>query len=344
MTRLTLAIDAMGGDFGPRVTVPAAVQALASDKHLHLLLVGDPDKIMPLLAKTGSDVKERLQVIPAESVIASDVTFSQAIRHSRGSSMRIALELVQTEKAQACISAGNTGVLMGLAKILLKPLDGITRPALVTMLPHQRQGKTVVLDLGANVGSSQTMLVQFAVMGAVMAEQLLGIVRPRVALLNIGQEETKGIDAIREASAILKQLPEINYIGYVEGNDLLTGKTDVLVCDGFAGNVSLKTMEGVVRMFFSLLRSQGGGQKRAWWLKLFARWMEKCLAQRFAHLNPDQYNGACLLGLRGVVIKSHGAANDRAFSAAIEQTGQAVRRQITERIAARLQAILPKSD
>ena len=344
MTRLTLAIDAMGGDFGPCVTVPAALQALASHSHLNLLLVGIPDDITPLLAKADSSLLERLQVIPAESVIASDARPSQAIRASRGSSMRIALELVKEGRAQACISAGNTGALMGLAKLMIKPLDGIERPALMTVLPHQQRGKTVVLDLGANVDSDSDMLVQFAVMGAVMAEEVLAIANPRVALLNIGQEETKGLESIRAAASILKASGQINYIGYLEGNDLLTGKTDVLVCDGFVGNVTLKTMEGVVRMFLSLLKSSGEGKKRSWWLKLLGRWIQKRLAQRFGHLNPDQYNGACLLGLRGTVIKSHGAANQRAFAVAIEQAEQAVRRQVPERIAARLDAVLARSD
>ncbi|MEM6159696.1 phosphate acyltransferase PlsX [Erwinia sp. P6884] len=344
MTRVTLAIDAMGGDFGPCVTVPAAMQALTSYTHLHILLVGDPDIIMSFFAKADSATLARLDVIPAESVIASDAVPSQAIRHSRGSSMRVALELVKAGRAQACVSAGNTGALMGLSKLLLKPLEGIERPALMSVLPNQQAGKTVLMDLGANVDSDSTMLVQFAVMGAVMAEEILAVASPRVALLNIGQEETKGLTSIREAAGILRQTPEINYIGYLEGNDLLTGKTDVLVCDGFVGNVTLKTMEGVVRMFLSLLTSQGEGKKRAWWMPLVARFVKKRLSKRFGHLNPDQYNGACLLGLRSTVVKSHGAANQRAFAAAIEQAEQAVRRQIPERIAARLQAVLPKSD
>lgn len=344
MTRLTLAVDAMGGDFGPCVTVPAALQALASHSQLVILLVGDPDIISSFLAKADSSLLGRVQVIPAESVIASDAKPSQAIRNSRGSSMRVALELVKEGKAQACVSAGNTGALMGLAKLLLKPLDGIERPALMTVLPHQQHGKTVVLDLGANVDSDSEMLVQFAVMGAVMAEEVLEISQPRVALLNIGQEETKGLETIRAASSVLRASPQINYIGYLEGNDLLTGKTDVLVCDGFVGNVTLKTMEGVVRMFLSLLKSSGEGKKRAWWLKWLGRWIQKRLAKRFGHLNPDQYNGACLLGLRGTVIKSHGAANQRAFAVAIEQAEQAVRKQVPERIAARLDAVLARSD
>ncbi|BAK10906.1 fatty acid/phospholipid synthesis protein PlsX [Pantoea ananatis AJ13355] len=334
----------MGGDFGPCVTVPAALQALASHSEIILLLVGDPDILTPLLAKADSSLLERLQVVPAESVIASDARPAQAIRNSRGSSMRVALELVKEGRAQACVSSGNTGALMGLATLLLKPLDGIKRPALMTVLPHQQKGKTVILDLGANVDSDSAMLVQFAVMGSVMAEEVLGIANPRVALLNIGHEEHKGLESIRDAALSLKALPQINYIGYLEGNDLLTGKTDVLVCDGFAGNITLKTMEGVVRMFLSLFKSSEEGKKRSWWLTLLGRWMKKRLVRRFGHLNPDQYNGACLLGLRGTVIKSHGAANQHAFAVAINQAEQTVRRQVPERIAARLDAVLARSD
>ncbi len=341
LTRLTLALDVMGGDFGPSVTVPAALQALNSNSQLTLLLVGDPDTIAPLLAKADFEQRSRLQVIPAQSVIASDARPAQAIRASRGSSMRIALELVKEGRAEACVSAGNTGALMGLAKLLLKPIEGIERPALVTMLPHQLKGKTVVLDLGANVDCVSTMLVQFAIMGAVLAEEAIGIKDPRVALLNIGEEEMKGLSSIRDAAAVLKTLPTLNYIGYLEANELLTGKTDVLVCDGFTGNVTLKTMEGVVRMFLSLLKSQGEGKKRSWWLLLLKRWLQKSLSRRFSHLNPDQYNGACLLGLRGSVIKSHGAANQRAFCVAIEQAVQAVQRQVPQRIAARLESLYP---
>ena len=344
MTRLTLALDVMGGDFGPSVTVPASLQALISNSELHLLLVGVPDAITPFLAKADPSLRERIRIIPAESVIASDARASQAIRASKGSSMRVALELIKSGDAQACVSAGNTGALMGLAKMVIKPLEGIERPALMTVLPNQLRSKTVVLDLGANVECDSTMLVQFAVMGSVMAEEVIGIENPRVALLNIGEEESKGLDNIRDAAAILKNTPAINYIGYLEGNELLTGKTDVMVCDGFVGNVTLKTMEGVIRMFLSLLKSSGEGGKKAWWLKWLGRILQKKLAKRFGHLNPDQYNGACLVGLRGIVIKSHGGANQRAFAVAIEQAVQAVQRQVPHRIAARLEAVLPKSD
>lgn len=333
----------MGGDFGPRITVPACLRALASNPHLKILLVGQPDAISPLLADQNAELISRLHVIPAEHIVANDAKPSQAIRASKGTSMRVALDLVKTGEAQACVSAGNTGVLMGLAKLRLNAIDGIERPALVSVLPNQKKGKTVVLDLGANVNCDSQMLVQFAVMGAVMAEEIAGISSPKVALLNIGEEESKGLDNIREAATVLKSTPNINYIGYVEGNELLTGKTDVLVCDGFAGNVSLKTMEGVIRVFLSLIKSSTT-EKTSWWIKILKKWLQKRLIKRFGHMNPDQYNGASLLGLRGIVIKSHGGANESAFTAAIEQAVHAVERKIPERIASRLTTVLPKSD
>lgn len=342
MANLTIALDAMGGDFGPCVTVPASLQALASNPELTIKLVGFPSDIEPLLKSASSEVLSRLEIIPAESMVANDAKPSQAIRNSRGTSMRLALDLVKSGEAMACVSAGNTGALMGLAKLMLKPLDGIERPALVSAIPNQQGGKTLVLDLGANVECDGDMLVQFAVMGAVMAEEILQVSNPRVALLNIGEEETKGLDNIQAAAAILKNAQQINYIGYLEGNDLLTGKTDVLVCDGFVGNVTLKTLEGVIRVFLSLLSS--GKHKPTWWMKFFSYWFKKRLSKRFGHLNPDRYNGACLLGLRGTVIKSHGAANQQAFAVAIEQAIQAVERSVPMQIAARLQAVLPKSE
>ncbi len=328
----------MGGDFGPSVTVPASLQALATYPELSILLVGDPGVITSSYSITSDNaaLRERLQIIPAQSVIASNAKPSQAIRNSHSTSMRIALEMVNAGTAQACISAGNTGALMGLAKLLLKPLEGIERPALMTVLPYQNKGGTVLLDLGANVDSDSNMLVQFAQMGAVMAEEMLLIARPRVALLNIGQEETKGMGAIQQAATMLRDLNDINYIGFIEGNDLLTGKADVVVCDGFIGNITLKTMEGAVRIFLSLLKSPVENNKTSWWLSIVGGWLQKRLIRRLSHLNPDQYNGAYLLGLRGTVIKSHGAANQRAFATAIGQAVQAVQRQVAERMAARL--------
>ncbi|EPL6453187.1 MULTISPECIES: phosphate acyltransferase PlsX [Providencia] len=345
MANLTIALDAMGGDVGPRVTVPAALQALASNSALKLLLVGQPEAIQPLLAHLSVEQISRVEIIPADGIIANDAKPSNAIRQSKGTSMRVALELVKTGQAQACVSAGNTGALMGLAKLMLKSIDGIERPALMTILPNQQKSQTVVLDLGANVNCSSEMLVQFAVMGSVMAEEVVNITKPKVALLNIGEEESKGLDNIREAAAVLKETASINYIGYVEGNELLTGKTDVLVCDGFAGNVSLKTMEGVIRVILSLLKSADDEKKkRSWLMQLAKKWLKKRLMKRFGDMNPDQYNGATLLGLKGIVIKSHGAANENAFKAAIDRAVQAVEKQVPERITARLNIVLPRSD
>ncbi|UDG81682.1 Phosphate acyltransferase [Candidatus Profftia lariciata] len=340
MTNLTLALDAMSGDFGPCITVPAAVQALASISSLHLLIVGKPDTIVPYIAKTSLSLQQRLHVVPAEYVIFNNTQPAQAIRASKGTSMRIALDLVKDGKAQAIISAGNTGALIGLAKIILKPIEGIERPALMTILPNQEKSKTVVLDVGANIYSTSAMLVQFAVMGVIIAEEIIGVITPRVALLNIGEEDYKGLDNIRKAANILKNMPEINYIGYLEGNDLLTGKTDVLVCDGFVGNVTLKTIEGVASMFFSLLQLRMNQRSYSWWLRLFTSLTQKTMQHHLGHLNPEKYNGAYLIGLKGIVIKIHSAANKRAFTIAIEET---VQRYISQKIMLRLNAIYSRA-
>ncbi|AKC60566.1 phosphate acyltransferase PlsX [Blochmannia endosymbiont of Camponotus (Colobopsis) obliquus] len=343
MRRLTLALDAMGGDFGPAVTIPAAVQALDLYPKLDLLVVGNLDVIHSILIKIKCSLLKRITIIPTESVISSESKLSHAIRVSRGTSMRVSLELIKNGFAQACVSAGNTGALMGLSKLILKPIKGINRPALTTVLPNQKQGKTVVLDLGANLECTAEMLVQFALMGSVLVEQIIGVKYPKVALLNIGEEEIKGLNNIRQAAEMLRSIALIHYIGYLEANELLMGKTDVLVCDGFTGNITLKTMEGVIKVFLSLLKNSGKHVKSAWLIQLVNNWIKKRLVNHFSQLHPDQYNGACLLGLRSIVIKSHGAANQRAFTAAINQAIQAIKHHIPERIAVRLDTVLSKN-
>ena len=323
----------MGGDFGPSVTVPAALQALNSNSQLTLLLVGNPDAITPLLAKADFEQRSRLQIIPAQSVIASDARPSQAIRASRGSSMRVALELVKEGRAQACVSAGNTGALMGLAKLLLKPLEGIERPALVTVLPHQQKGKTVVLDLGANVDCDSTMLVQFAIMGSVLAEEVVEIPNPRVALLNIGEEEVKGLDSIRDASAVLKTIPSINYIGYLEANELLTGKTDVLVCDGFTGNLILKTYEGVALVMMNQIKNMFMGSVKG---KLAAGLVMKDLKNMKTHFDYNRYGGAPILGASKPVFKAHGSAKAVTVKNAIRLSVEYVKANAIEAISSSL--------
>lgn len=343
MTRVTLAIDAMGGDFGPNVTVPAVLQALSFHPFLEIYLVGLPELIKPLLTHTDSKLLARLHLVVAETVIAGDVKPASAIRKSKNSSMRLALELVRDNHAQACLSAGNTGTLMGLATLLLKPLATIRRPALMTLLPHQQQGKTVVLDIGANLTADSEMLVHFALMGNVVAQELLGIASPRVALLNVGQEESKGTESIRMAAKLLRQQVGIRYTGYLEGNELLTGKTDVLVCDGFSGNVALKTLEGAARVFGEYLKLSQHAQNNGW-QKLVHRIVKAILFRNVRNINPDKYNGAFLLGLSGIVMKSHGGANQQAFLAAIEQSILTVQRQLSQRVANQLATVVARSD
>lgn len=348
MDNLTIALDAMSGDYGPRVVVPAAIQALNSYPHLSILLVGEPAKINAFIPKESTHFlqqtssRARLSIIQSQSVIGNDIKPSQAIRNSQGSSMRIALELVKDKKAQACVSAGNTGALMGLSKLLLHSLEGIDRPALVAMLPSLNRKSTVVLDLGANAECDSNMLVQFATMGSILAQSLLNIDFPRVALLNIGEEDIKGLDRIRAAAAQLKSNSHINYIGYLEGNELLTGKTDVLVCDGFVGNVTLKTVEGLITIFMSSFKLFS--RRKSLIMKLVSKWLQKKISKNFGYLEPARYNGACLLGLQSIVIKSHGSATQKSFFAAIEQSILAINHNIPEKIAASLFSTLPKSE
>jgi phosphate acyltransferase len=348
LDNLTIALDAMSGDFGPRIVVPAAIQALNNYPTLSIFLVGCLTEINLFLPKekakliTQYQQEGRLMLIESTSVIANDMKPSYAIRHSQGSSMRIALELVKDNKAQACVSAGNTGALMGLSKLLLHSLTGIDRPALVAIVPALNNQNTVVLDLGANAECDSDMLVQFAIMGEILAKTVLNIEYPRVALLNIGEEDIKGLDKIRAASAILKSNNKINYIGYLEGNELLTGKTDVLVCDGFVGNVTLKTVEGLIKIFMSSFKLSLGHHSLL--LKLLSKWLQRKIAKNFGYLDPGRYNGACLLGLRSIVIKSHGSANQKSFYAAIEQAILAIQTNIPEKIATCLSSALPKSE
>ncbi|OCG13828.1 phosphate acyltransferase [Gilliamella sp. wkB292] len=338
----------MSGDFGPRVIVPAAIQALNCYPNLSIFLVGDPTEINLFLSKENAKfVKQyqqdhRLTLIESTSVIANDMKPAYAIRHSHGSSMRIALELVKNNQAQACVSAGNTGALMGLSKLLLHALVGIDRPALVAIIPALNNQNTVVLDLGANAQCDSDMLVQFAIMGQILAKTVLKIDHPRVALLNIGEEDTKGLDKIRAAAAILKSNDNINYIGYLEGNELLTGKTDVLVCDGFVGNVTLKTVEGLLKIFMSSFKLSIGHNSLL--MKLLSKWLQRKVSKNFGYLDPGRYNGACLLGLQSIVIKSHGSANQKSFFAAIEQAILAIQTNIPEKIASSLSSVLPKSE
>lgn len=336
MSGLTVALDAMGGDFGPQVTVPASVQALLHHPALNVILFGDQSAITAQLSLLNQLKHPRIHIVHCDHVIANDTRPSQALRRSQGSSMRMALEAVAAGKADACVSAGNTGALMALSRYTLKLLPGVDRPALVSAIPTNTEHKTWLLDLGANVSCDADTLFQFAVMGAVLAEQELAA-KPRVALLNIGEEEIKGNDLVQRSAELLCESPEIDYIGYLEGNELYSGRADVIVCDGFVGNVSLKTSEGVANLFIDSIKN---AITRNPLKRLVAKWLFNDLFISLKRLNPDQYNGASLLGLRGIVVKSHGSADIAAFSNAIGEAVHEVKRQIPTKISDRLEAVL----
>ena len=333
MTRLTLALDVMGGDIGPRITIPASLLALENDPELSLILFGDSQQISHLLNHCSQSVFERIQVQHCSSVIENNQGISYALRHSKGTSMRLALETVQRGEAQGCVSAGNTAALMGLSKILLQPLQGIVRPALISLIPTIDGEKSVMLDLGANIKCSAENLYQFAIMGAIFAETRLNLVYPRIGLLNIGIEEIKGHQSIRDAANLLQKSTALNYVGFIEGDVLLNGKADVIVSDGFAGNVALKTLEGTVRNLLSLFKDKANSR----FIKLILAWIFRFVfKQRLKRINPDEYNGASLIGLKAVVIKSHGSANVNAFAHAIADAAFQARQQLPEKILAGL--------
>lgn len=336
MQYLTVALDAMGGDFGPRVTVPAAVQALSHFPELKVILVGDQVLITHQLSQLGYELNTRLSILHSDRVISNSEKPSLALRNSAGSSMGIAIELVSDSRADACVSGGNTGALMALSRFRLKLLPGIDRPALVSALPTASGQRTWMLDLGANVSSDADSLFQFAVMGSALAEQHLGR-SAKVAILNIGAEEIKGNDLVKRCAEMLNQTQAVNYIGYIEGNQLLDDVADVIVCDGFVGNVCLKACEGTAQLFIDKLKSQLLGSSIKGWItrKLFSS-----LFTELKTLNPDQYNGASLLGLRGIVIKSHGSADVLAVVNAISEAVHEVKRQVPSRISDRLEAVL----
>ena len=336
MPNITVALDAMGGDFGPRVTVPAAVQALSHFPELKVILIGDRIQIAEQLSLLGYQSNSRLVVQHSDRVISNTEKPSLALRNSDGTSMSQSIDAVAKHEADACVSCGNTGALMALSRFKLKLLPGIDRPALISALPTVSGANTWMLDLGANVSSDADSLFQFAIMGSALAEQYLER-SPRVAILNIGAEEIKGNDLVKRCAEMLSQTNSINYIGYIEGNQLLSDVADVVVCDGFVGNVCLKACEGTAQIFINKLRSSMMASSIKGWItrKLFSE-----LFNDLKTLNPDQYNGASLLGLRGIVIKSHGSADVEALVNAIGEALHEVKRQVPSRISDRLEAVL----
>ena len=311
---ITIAVDAMGGDHGPRVTIPAALRVLKKYPDLKLILVGQKEVLEPILARRGVD--DRLEIQHASEIIAMDESLAVALRTKKDSSMRVAINLVKEGRARACISAGNTGALMATARFVLKTLPGVDRPAIMTTLPT-RSGKGVhILDLGANVDSTPEQLYQFGVMGSVAAAAIDNNPHPLVGLLNIGEEEIKGNEVVKQTSELLANNPAVNYIGYVEGDAIFKGEVDVVICDGFVGNVMLKAIEGMSKLIGQYVKEEF---RRSWYSRLAAFMCYPVLKRLRTRVDPRSYNGASLLGLRGIVIKSHGGADVYAYTVALEQ-------------------------
>jgi phosphate acyltransferase len=328
---VTVAVDAMGGDHGPPVTVPAALAFLDAAPNARVVLVGRPAALEAALAKARPQVRERISVRAASEVVDMNEPPADALRRKKDSSMRVAINLVKEGGADACVSAGNTGALMAIARFVLKTLPGIDRPAIASQLPT-RLGDTLVLDLGANVNCTPQQLVQFAAMGSALVSAVDGIERPTVGLLNIGEEDIKGNDVVKEAAELLKA-SSLNFVGNVEGDDIYKGTTDVVVCDGFVGNVLLKTSEGLAQMLYEFLKAEF---TRNVLTKLAAAIVYPVLMSFKSRIDPRRYNGATLVGLKGVVVKSHGAADVLAFRTAITRAHAEVEHGVLERIAQRI--------
>lgn len=323
---LTIALDAMGGDFGPSVVVPAALDYLAQARDVALVLVGNEAAIRKELS--GARGHGRLAIRHASESVAMDEPPSKALRNKKDSSMRVAINLVKDGAADACVSAGNTGALMATARFVLKTLPGVDRPAIITTVPALA-GSTHVLDLGANVDCSAIHLFQFAVMGSELVRAVEGVAAPKVGLLNIGQEEIKGNEQVRQAHELLAS-SNLNYIGYVEGDDVYLGDVDVVVMDGFVGNVALKTSEGVAKLLGRFLKRSFNES----WLTRLSGIAALPVLNRFRRTyDPRRYNGASLLGLKGIVIKSHGGADRIAFENAIRIAEQEIHCNVPARIA-----------
>jgi len=324
-----IAIDCMGGDHGPSVTVPAAIHFLAQHPAAHLVLVGQEEVLRPLLGISAED--SRLRIVNATEVVGMDESPALALRSKKDSSMRVAINLVKSGEADACVSAGNTGALMAISRFVLKMLPGIDRPAICAPLPTIN-GHTHMLDLGANVDCGPEHLLQFGIMGAMLVAAMEHKERPTVGILNIGEEEIKGNEVVKAAAELLRA-SGLNFVGNVEGDGIYQGEADVIVCDGFVGNVALKTSEGLAQMLASSLRSEF---KRNWLTKLAALIAISVLNNFKKRFDHRRYNGAILLGLKGISVKSHGSADTLSFGYAIARAYDAAQNRVLERITERL--------
>jgi len=317
---VTIAIDAMGGDHGTHVTIPAAIEYQRLHPEDTIILVGLTDAIEAELRALGIVCGPRLRIHPATEVVGMDESPQLVLRNKKDSSMRVAIELVKSGEAGACVSAGNTGALMATARYVLKMLNGIDRPAIASYLPTAT-GQVCMLDLGANVDCNAEHLLQFALMGTTLVNAVDHKENPSVGLLNIGSEAIKGNEVVKQAAELLQQ-SDLNFFGNVEGNDIFKGVTDVVVCDGFVGNVALKTTEGLAQMLGGFLREEFG---RNLFTKLAGLVALPVINKFKKRIDPRRYNGASLLGLKGIVVKSHGSADVLAYRCAIERAAEEVR-------------------
>ena len=332
--RVTIAVDAMGGDHGPPVTVAASLRFLEETPEADIVLVGRDEAIRGTLGAMRSRAADRVKVQSASEVVEMNEPPADALRRKKDSSMRVAINLVKDGVAQACVSAGNTGALMAISRFVLKTLPGIDRPAIASQLPT-RKGVTTALDLGANVNCTPEQLLQFAVMGSALVSAVDGIERPSIGLLNIGEEDIKGNDVVKQTAELLK-VSGLNFYGNVEGTDIYKGTTDVIVCDGFVGNIALKTSEGLAMMLADFLREEF---TRSLLHKLLALFSLPILSAFKRRVDPRRYNGATLIGLKGVVVKSHGGADALAFRYALKKAHVEAERGILDRIAQRVAAM-----
>lgn len=335
---ITIAVDAMGGDVGVAVTVPAVLDFLAEQTDVEVILVGLSDQIEAELQKHKASHRDRLRIQAASQVVAMDEPPASALKNKKDSSMRVAAALVKDGSAQACVSAGNTGALMAVSRFVLKTIPGIDRPAIAKVMPTMK-GRTCVLDLGANVDCSAEHLLQFAIMGSALVQATWGPERPTVGLLNIGSEAIKGNEIVKEAGELLRA-SELNFFGNIEGNDICEGTVDVVVCDGFTGNVALKTIEGLAHMVRAFLTEEF---KRSWLSRLVGLIAMPVLGKFKRRVDSRRYNGASLLGLRGVVIKSHGGTDRFGFQCALDRALEEARGGIIARIEAQVSRQLAKA-
>lgn len=330
--KIVIAVDAMGGDQGPPVVIPAALDALKQFPALSLILVGDQQKLQPHIQAYPdyASFQSRYVIEHTEEHVLMDEAPALALRNKKRSSMRLAINCVKEGRAQAAVSAGNTGALMATARFVLKTLPGIDRPALVYSIPCTEPGQsTRVLDLGANVDCTAEHLLQFGIMGAVLAQSVGNVAHPHVGLLNIGSEDIKGCESVRLAAKLLEEAPGIDYIGFVEGTQLYKGVADVIVCDGFVGNVALKSAEGTSALLLGLFKDAFQSSWRGRIAGLLAKPLLKAVKDRY---DPRSHNGACLLGLNGTVMKSHGNADRASYLKAIEQGFIAAQKNVPEQI------------